>query len=51
MESVLESDQVGSLNQNEQRHSAQSDESSEQDYDDQRLEETLKRWYERDIMF
>ena len=51
MESVLESDQVVSLNQNEQRHSAQSDESSEQDYDDQRLEETLKRWYERDIMF
>jgi hypothetical protein len=51
MASVSELDSLDSLNQNGEGLSAQSEESSEQDYDDQRLEKTLKQWYERDIMF
>lgn len=49
--SVSELDSLDSLNQNGEGLSAQSEESSEQDYDNQRLEKTLKQWYERDIMF
>jgi hypothetical protein len=51
MASVSELDSLDSLNQNGEGLSAQSEESSEQDYDNQRLEKTLKQWYERDIMF
>ena len=51
MEPVEEVDRVEPSIQDEQRLSAQSEESLEQEYDNQRLEETLKLWYVRDIMF
>ena len=41
---VLESDHVVSLNQNEQNLSAQSEESSEQEFVNQRWKKALKRW-------
>jgi hypothetical protein len=44
VELVLESDHVVSLNQNEQYLSAQSEESSEQEFVNQRWKKALKRW-------